>query len=173
MSHLPSSHANCEASKPPLVFLHVRPCVPDSPLLLVIVAPSWPAKWSIDERNGRKTVMPVPMCVLFPRGERNHQPSLPGRDGSGRFLIWQGVGLYTDGEGTVAVCEGGYEPHDVLHASRVFLWILPNAFDHSKRRFLFTYASPVPADTWQRQGCVRSTVNSIAFQSTRLHREIE
>lgn len=82
-------------------------------------------------------------CVLFSRYlGSEHQPSLSRRDGSGRFLIWQGVGLNGDRERTVAVCEGGYEPHDVLRASRVFLWILPNVFDHSKRNFLFRYARP-------------------------------
>lgn len=84
-------------------------------------------------------------CVLFSRYlGSEYQPSLLRRDGSGRFLIWQGVGLNGDRERTVAVCEGGYEPHDVLRASRVFLWILPNAFDHSKRNFLFRYASSFP-----------------------------
>lgn len=143
MSHLPSSHANCEASKPPLVF----PLCPSLRSRFAIVVSHRGRLGQRNDRstrrNGRKTVIcPCPMCSFSTMRVASAISSLPGRDGSGRFLIWQGVGLYTDeGRNGGSLREGGYEPH----ASRVFLWILPNAFDHSKCLFLFTYASLVPS----------------------------
>lgn len=57
MSHLPSSHANCEASKS-LIFLYVRPCVPDLPLLLVTATASF-RSGMIDRQNERKCLFDV------------------------------------------------------------------------------------------------------------------
>lgn len=100
MSHLPRVVPRKLRRHPSLSFF--SPLNPLSRLAIVVShrggrLVSQP-KWSIGEKRERSG----DARVLFPRicsSDRGHQPSLLGRDGSGRFLIWQGVGLNGDGEG--------------------------------------------------------------------------
>lgn len=152
MSHLPRVVPRKLRRHPSLSFFSpLNPSLRSlgSPLLLVIeAAASFRSRNDRSAKNGREAVMPVfffhgYVARIVGISHRFWDEMEAADFWFGKGWVWTAMGK----EGKTAVCEGGHEPHDVPHAPRVFLWILLNAFDHSKCRSLFMYSSLVSLDT--------------------------